>query len=132
MSPVVRALLNRLLGDEGERLACRHLRRSGLKILARNFRDTSGEVDIIARDGDTLVFVEVKTRRGGEPLEAVTAEKQRRLTRAALVFLKANRLLETRCRFDVVSVVRPDSSTTSRIEHVRDAFPAVGKWQMHS
>jgi putative endonuclease len=133
MSPTLRALFNRLLGNEGERLACRHLKQSGMRVLTRNFRDASGEIDIIARDGDALVFVEVKTRRAGDPLEAVTTEKQRRLTRVALVFLKARGLIDdTRCRFDVVSIVRPDPPDPLRIEHVRDAFPAIGKGQMHS
>jgi putative endonuclease len=132
MTPPIRALLNRLLGDEGERLACRHLKRSGMRIVTRNFRDPSGEIDVIAREGETLVFVEVKTRRSGDPLEAVTAEKQRRLTRAGLVFLRKHGLLEVRCRFDVVSVVMPDRLAACRIEHVRDAFPAIGKGQMHS
>jgi putative endonuclease len=132
MTPPIRALLNRLLGDEGERLACRLLKRSGMRIVTRNFRDPSGEIDIIAREGETLVFVEVKTRRAGEPLEAVTTEKQRRLTSAGLVFLRRHGLLEVRCRFDVVSVILPEHSGPSRIEHVRDAFPAIGKGQMHS
>src|SRR3954471_24854248 len=86
MNPIARAVLNRLLGDRGERLAARHLRRQGLRIILRGYRTPRGEIDLIARDGQTLVFVEVKARRTGEPVEAVTPEKQRRLTLAALEF----------------------------------------------
>ncbi len=101
-----------------------------MRIIARNYRTAQGEVDLIARDGDTIVFVEVKARRRGEPAEAVTPEKQRRLTLAALHFLKRHRLLEYAGRFDVVAVVWPESGRAPGIEHFRDAFPAVGRGQM--
>lgn len=118
------------LGGKGERLAARHLRRSGLRVITTNYRAPSGEIDIIAREGDTLVFVEVKTRRRGEPAEAVHAEKQRKITRAALAFMKHHRLLErdVPCRFDVVAVVWPEPGTRSRpdIQHFRSAFDATG------
>lgn len=130
MSPVLRAWLGRLLGDRGERHAARHLRAEGLRVLARGYRTPQGEIDLVAREGRTLVFVEVKTRRRGEPAEAVTAEKQRRLTLAALHFLKRYRLLEQRCRFDVVAIVWPDDRRRPQVEHIRDAFEAVGRGQM--
>ena len=101
-----------------------------MRIIVRGYRTARGEVDLIARDGDTLVFVEVKSRRRGEPAEAVTLEKQRRLTLAALHFLKRHRLLETRSRFDVVAIVWPDDRAKPAIEHFRNAFEAVGKDQM--
>jgi putative endonuclease len=101
-----------------------------MRIIVRNYRTPQGEVDLIARDGDTVVFVEVKTRRRGEPAEAVTAEKQRRITLAALHFLKRHRLLECAGRFDVVAVVWPDADKSPVVEHIRDAFPAVGRGQM--
>lgn len=132
MSPAIRALWNRILGNRGERLACRHLKEAGFRIVTRNARAGSGEIDIVARDGETLVFVEVKSRRQGEPLEAVTPEKQRRLTRSALMFMRTHGLLEVRSRFDVVSIVLPDPPLPPRIEHVRNAFPAMGDGQMHS
>ncbi len=132
MTPVLRAWLNRLLGDRGERLAARHLRRQGLRVILRGYRTAQGEIDLIARDGDTLVFVEVKTRRQGQPAEAVTLEKQRRLTRATLQFLKQHRLLSVPCRFDVVAIVWPDDSRNPIIEHIRNAFEAVGTGQMFS
>lgn len=125
-----RSAWNRWFGDRGERAAARFLRRRGCRILLRGYRTPQGEIDLIARDGDTLVFVEVKSRRRGEPAEAVTPEKQRRLTLAALHFLKANRLLDTPCRFDVVAIVWPDDRRPPQIEHITHAFEAVGLGQM--
>ena len=129
MNPILRALWHRLLGDRGEREAARCLRRQGLRILLRGYRTPQGEIDLIARDGDTLVFIEVKTRRHGEPAEAVTPEKQRRLTLAALHFLKSHHLLEQRCRFDVVAILWPDPQRPPTVEHIRNAFEPIGKWQ---
>lgn len=130
MKRVLRAVLSRLLGGEGEREAARYLRGQGLRILVRSYRTPWGEIDLIARDGDTLVFVEVKARRQGQPAEAVTPEKQRRLTLAALRFLKEHDLLEQRCRFDVMALVWPDGQRLPNIEHIRHAFEAVGVGQM--
>jgi putative endonuclease len=117
-----RAFWRRMLGEQGEREAARWLRRQGLRILVRGYRTPRGEIDLIARDGDTVVFIEVKTRREGEPAEAVTPEKQRRLALAARQFLKRHRLLEGRSRFDVVALVWPDTRDTPTIEHIRHAF----------
>ncbi len=130
MTQDLRSFWNKWLGDRGEREAERYLRRQGLKILVRSYRTSQGEVDLIARDGDQVVFVEVKTRKWGTPAEAVTAEKQRRLTMAALHFLKKHGLLEKRCRFDVVAIVWPEGAKAPTIEHLRDAFEAVGIGQM--
>ncbi|OJW10864.1 MAG: YraN family protein [Planctomycetales bacterium 71-10] len=130
MNPVLRALIGRLLGDRGERAAVAHLKRRGMRILRRNYRTKHGEVDAIARDGDVVVFVEVKARRRGDPAEAVTREKQRRLTLAALHFLKRHRLLEHRCRFDVVAVLWPADDGPPIVEHYPDAFEAHGRGQM--
>jgi putative endonuclease len=128
MTPIWRAWLNRLLGQSGERAAERFLRRRGYRILTRRYRVAVGEIDLIARDCDTLVFVEVKTRRQGEPLEAVTPEKQRRLTRAAVRFLYRHEIEDVGipCRFDVVAVVWPEQSRRPRFEHIRHAFEATG------
>lgn len=95
------------LGKSGEDLACRELERRGYAILARRYRGRRGEIDIIARDGPTLVFVEVKARDShefGDASEAVTALKQRRMTEVALEYLTRNRLPDCPCRFDVVSI----------------------------
>ena len=121
----------RWFGDRGERAAERALKRKKIKILTRNYRVAEGEIDLIGLDRGVIVFVEVKTRVQGEPAEAVTLEKQKRITRAALRFLKSHRLLETaRCRFDIVAVVWPPDAKTPTVEHFVNAFEAVGPWQM--
>jgi putative endonuclease len=123
------------LGDEGERLAARHLRRLGYKILARRYRTAMGEIDLIARDGACIVFVEVKTRRSGiagQPHEAVDSCKQAQLTRLALGFLKRYRLLEQPARFDVISIVWEGAAAKPQIVHYRNAFEPPGRGQMFS
>ncbi len=112
------------LGHSGEDLAAVYLKRAGYRILERNHRTRLGEIDIIARDGDTLVFVEVKVRRSpsfGSAKAAVTAAKRRRLSMVALQYLKspAGRPFSG-ARFDVVAVDRQGDVT--RIELVRNAF----------
>jgi putative endonuclease len=95
------------LGKTGEDLACQELTRRGYAILARRCRQRRGEIDIIARDGPTLVFVEVKARDShefGDAAEAVTARKRHRLTQLALEYLMRHHLTDCPCRFDVVSV----------------------------
>ena len=122
-------------GDLGEREAARFLRGKGYRILQTRMRNRFGEIDLIAKDGDTIVFVEVKTRAGddqGAPFDAVTADKQRRLTNAALAYLKRHRLLERRCRFDVVSLVWPEGVPRPQIQHFEHAFEAVGRGQFYN
>src|SRR5688572_1389248 len=102
------AFVRELLGNRGERAAARYPRKQGFRIVARQWLTRWGEFDLIAMDGKTLVFVEVKTRKsdaGGHPAEAVTRDKQLRMTRQALVYLKRHRWLEKPARFDVVAVV---------------------------
>jgi putative endonuclease len=101
-----------------------------MRVLHRGYRTRLGEIDLIARESDTLVFVEVKSRRRGVPAEAVTPEKQRRLSMAALHFLRKYNLLEVRSRFDVVAIVWPDDRRPPEIEHIRNAFEVVGRGQM--
>ncbi len=94
-------------GRIGEDLACDELERRGYAILARRYRSRAGEIDIVARDGRTVVFVEVKAREGqafGDGAEAVTAFKRQRIGRVALDYLARHRLTECPCRFDVVAV----------------------------
>ncbi len=124
------------LGQRGEAAAERFLRRRGYKTLARSDRCGLGELDLVMRDGETVVFVEVKTRqsqKAGHPAEAVDENKQRRLTRLAVAFLKRHRLLG-RCsaRFDVVAILWPDDARRPTIEHIQNAFDAAGKWQFYS
>lgn len=123
------------LGERGELAAARSLRGSGYRIVTTRLRRRFGEVDIIALDGQTVVFVEVKTRRLGlttQPAEAVDIHRQRRLTRAALAFLKGHGLLEYPSRFDVVEVIWPEGQKHPTIRHIVDAFPAAGRGQMYS
>jgi putative endonuclease len=96
-----------ILGQDGEDVACAALRRLGYTIVERRFRTRRGEIDIIARDGPTLVFVEVKGRdreHAGTPMEAVTSQKRRRLMHVALEYLATRGLADAGCRFDVVAV----------------------------
>ncbi len=130
MNPILRALVSRVLGREGERAAARYLRGKGMKILYRGYRASVGEIDLIARDGDRLVFVEVKTRRRGIPAEAVDPGKQRRITLTALHFQRKFGVLGVGSRFDIVSVTWPEAATAPVIEHELNAFEAVGRGQM--
>jgi putative endonuclease len=113
----------RVLGDAGEAAAERWLRRAGLAIVARGFRARCGEIDLIARDGPVVVFVEVKTRTHdafGRPAEAVTAIKRGRIARVASVYLQRSGWTERACRFDVVEVVPVGAGF--RVTHIPDAF----------
>jgi putative endonuclease len=115
------------VGKTGEDVACAELRRLGYAILARRYRTRVGELDIVARDGDTLVFVEVKARRTvafGAPEEAVTWRKQRKLQVMAGDFLARSRLRDVPCRFDVVSVSFAGRVGAPRVEVFRQAFDA--------
>lgn len=127
-------MLRKLLGDRGERAAGKFLRKEKrMRILARQFSTKWGELDLICLDGDTVVFVEVKTRKSdkfGHPTEAVTQKKQQNLTKAALYWLKKKNLLEHRSRFDVVSVVWPEGEKAPTIEHFVNAFEAADVGQM--
>ena len=123
------------LGQRGEAVAEKFLRKLGYRILARNYRNKLGEIDLIAIDGHTVVFVEVKTRtdhRAGCPTEAVTADKQRQLTKVALSYLKRYRLLEHAARFDVVAITWTEPAETPAVTHLQHAFPAIGLRQMFS
>src|SRR5215213_3166609 len=113
------------LGKSGEDLACRELEARGYAIVARRYRQRGGEIDIIARDGPTLVFIEVKTREGhdfGDAAEAITAWKRRRITRVALDYLARHQVGECPCRFDVVSIHLDSGSPV--IELFPNAFEA--------
>jgi putative endonuclease len=110
-------------GEAGEAVAARLLRRQGYRILETNYRTPIGEIDIIARERDTIVFVEVKARRSlhfGHPKTAVTALKQRKLSMVALYYLKTTGQSGAKARFDVVAI----SGATERpeVEVVRNAF----------
>jgi putative endonuclease len=117
------------LGQVGESVARRYLRRQGFKILASNVRSRLGELDIVARDGSTLVFVEVRTKATGEfgrPEASVTLRKQQQVVRAAQRYLATTVRRPVACRFDVVAVTVPEGGGPPALEHIRDAFPAEG------
>ena len=110
-------------GRNGETAAGDFLQKQGLVVLARNWRYKHLEVDFIVRDGDVLVFVEVKTRSGadyGLPFEAVTWQKQQKLDRAANIYIRQNHY-EGEIRFDIISVFANGAGNYS-IRHIRDAF----------
>ena len=112
------------VGAYGERVAEQHLTANGLVVIARNWRCRDGEIDLILRDGDDVVFCEVKTRRGtlyGTPTEAVVGQKARRLRRLAARWLAETRVRPREVRFDVVSV-RPQPRGAAVVEHLRAAF----------
>ena len=115
----------RSLGQQGEEAAARFLRQRGFVILERNVRSRLGEIDLVARDGAVLVFVEIKARRAGAavpPQVSVTARKQTRLGRLALGYLQAKGLGESRCRFDVVAVEVGAGDQAPAIRHIPGAF----------
>ncbi len=123
------------LGERGEIVAARFLKRLGYRVVTTRLRQRYGEIDVIAVDGQTVVFVEVKTRRldaTTQPADAVDVQRQQRLTRAALAFLKYHGLLEHASRFDVIEVVWPSDAKTPTIRHIVDAFPAVGRGQFYN
>jgi len=113
------------LGDRGENAAARFLRNKGFTIITRNYRVDSGEIDIIARDGKTLVFVEVKTRKTDEPTpeSQVNNAKQHQITKAAKTYISRYGYPRPPARFDVVAVVWPDGNAPE-IRHTEHAFEA--------
>jgi len=109
---------NLVLGRIGETEATEYLESLDYKILERNYKNKIGEIDIIARDGDTLVFVEVKTRSSnsfGYGREAVDFKKQNKIRMTATVYLKYKRLLDSKVRFDVIEI-------NQKLEHYKNAF----------
>ena len=124
------------LGQRGESYACRYLRRRGYTIVARQDRTRLGEIDIVAIQRRTVVFIEVKTRAAeekGTPTEAVNADKQQRLTRAALGYMRRHDLLgNCAARFDVIAIVWPEDQTQPAINHIENAFEPTGEFQMFS
>lgn len=116
-------LKGRALGSLGEDRAEELLRKRGYRILERNYKCPFGEVDIVAQEGGSVVFVEVKTRRGsrfGSPKEAVDRRKIRRLSKVASFYLKEKRLMDMPARFDVVSILLADGR--EEIEVIPNAF----------
>ena len=110
-------------GDEGERMACEYITEQGMRVLARNYFSGKEEIDIIARDGSVTVFIEVKERTSskyGMPAEAGTPFKQRSIMRAAVNYLKKNKLLNSSIRFDVAAIYKGE------LKYIKNAFDATG------
>lgn len=115
--------LRQLFGKSGENLAAKYLKKNGYRILETNYRNRLGEIDIIAKDKDTIVFVEVKTRRRQffvHPKEAVTLKKQMKIARVAQFWLKTMNKSDAPARFDVVSIL--SDQQTHDIELIKNAF----------
>ena len=110
-------------GEQGESLATWYLKKKGYKIIEQNYRSHLGEIDIIAKEKKTIVFVEVKSRRSvrfGSPKWAVTPKKQRKISMVALYYLKTTRQTDVKARFDVVAVT--SNRDEPQIEIVKNAF----------
>jgi len=115
------------LGKLGETVAVQQLEARGFQILERNWRVLEGEVDIVAEEGGTVVFVEVKTRRSrkfGFPEEAITRKKRARLIKAALAYLEENHLQDVSWRFDLIAIECYPNGEVYRIEHLEDIIQA--------
>ena len=113
----------RSFGSLGETEAVKYLENKGFKVLVRNYHYGENEIDIIARDGDTITFIEVKKRTTnayGSAAEAVTPSKQRAIIKTALNYLKANHLLNSKIRFDVITI------QNDNIKYIPCAFDATG------
>lgn len=121
---------NKIFGAFGENIAADWLTENGYRVMDRNFSCRAGEIDIIAMQKDTVVFIEVKTRssnRFGQPSEAVSASKQRKLVKTALYYMQKNKLLDYMCRFDVMEIIA-DEEKNSRINLIQDAFQYSGRY----
>ncbi len=136
-APITRLLdRNRLdmpLGPRGELAAERYLLRQGYWIIDRGVGEKTGEIDLIVSDGRSIIFVEVKTRSSdaaGDPTEAVDSEKQHHISQTARLYAVKHRLEETPMRFDVVSIIWPNLNESPQIDHYRNAFEAIGDFQM--
>ncbi|CAG7623401.1 YraN family protein [Paenibacillus allorhizosphaerae] len=118
-------LTKKQLGALGESSAANYLQQHGLKVLERNWRCRSGEIDLVAADGELLVFVEVRTRSSsgfGTPAESIDFRKQRQVIETAQVYLMHKKEYERQIRFDVVSVMADPMGNVRSIEHIRGAF----------
>jgi len=119
-----KGLQNAGVGSRGEELAAAFLERNGFALVERNFRCKGGEIDIIAKDGSTMVFIEVKSRKTltyGVPQLAVTPFKQRQISKAALTWLARNHKHDSHARFDVIAILL-ENDYSHQIEHIKNAF----------
>lgn len=118
------------IGKKGEETAERYLKRHGYRILEKNYKGPSGEIDIIALDKGTIVFIEVKTRRSeefGPPELSVNSIKRQKIIRSAFHFLSKRRIKDTPCRFDIVSITESLDGKDKKVSIIKDAFE-IEKW----
>ncbi len=116
---------NKKLGDLAEKLAVKFLKRRGYEILAKKYRGAGGEIDIVAREKGSLVFVEVRSKSGldfGLPYETINYEKRKRLERVAVEFQKRFKLIDRDSRFDCVSVLFDENFKALKVDLIKDAF----------
>lgn len=121
---------NRLLGAYGEQAAISYLERQGYKILQKNYRCKLGEIDIIAADGDTMAFIEVKTRRSekfGQPCDSVNYRKQNQIVKTAMCYISQRNLTDWMSRFDVVEVLMGADEDIKSIRLIQNAFEYSGR-----
>ncbi len=133
--PAKKPWWRRWFGTRSERAAARYLRRLGWRILARNWSCPLGELDLVAAEDRTIVFIEVRSTGSDSaerPAASVDDAKQARLTRLALEFLRRHGLLDHAARFDVLALSWPADRREPAITHYRQAFEAVGRFQMYS
>ena len=115
---------SKIIGDLGEDKACEYLFKAGWSIVERNFRSSHGEIDIIARDGESLVFVEVKSysfRSYSKPIFSISKYKKRCIIHAARTYIKFHNIKNTYCRFDVIAIYR-DRNNEEKLEYFKSAF----------
>ena len=122
---------NKRLGDIGEKTAIEYLKKQGYHIFETNFKCKQGEIDIIAADNDTIVFVEVKTRSSdayGQPSEAVNYYKRRKIVQVALAYLTQRKLFNWMSRFDIVEIITDHTDKIISINLIKNAFEYNGKY----
>lgn len=116
--------LRKILGDKGEKQAARYLKKKGYKVIATNYRCKYGEIDLIARHADIIIFIEVKTRTStdfGDPAAAVDYRKQQQISKVAHHYLITHHNDDVDARFDVISILSPRAQKTE-IDHISNAF----------
>ena len=126
MASIKKEISSKIIGDSGENLALDYLKEIGYRVEETNFRSLFGEIDIIARDGECLCFIEVKMRytdQQGTPFEAITSWKMRHLTKAALCYLQQSGQEDAMCRFDVLGIKVEEGCPTFAL--LKNAFDAV-------
>lgn len=118
------------IGKKGEDTAEKYLKKHGYRIIEKNYKSPSGEIDIIALDNGTIVFIEVKTRRNdefGPPELSVNATKRQKIIKSAFHFLAAKRIKDIPCRFDIVAITESPDRKDKKINLIKDAFE-MEKW----